>query len=78
MMRKDLEDRAADLRVRLEAEEVQKDAMRTQGRQALSLADSILQSVEQSLANDGGGALSARANRRAPLPPIARPDTAAA
>ena len=77
MLRKDLTDRADDLRARLEEEEVLKDDLRQQGRNALSLADTLLSSVEQSLQNDGGGSLTARAGRAAVLPPITRPDSAA-
>jgi len=77
-----LEKRASDLRHRLETEEEQRNEMRTSGRQALEIADTLLQSVEQSLECDGG-ALSARNPRGASsLPPlyerlVVRPDTGA-
>lgn len=79
-LRRDLEQRAHDLRTRLELEEQEKEMMRDRGRSALSLADSILQGVESSLSTDGlnGGAQSARLPRNKPLQPISimRPDTA--
>jgi hypothetical protein len=77
-LKRDLEKKADNLRLRLENEEVQRSDLRMAGRQALELADSILQGVEQSLANDGHVPLSAREPPRRinPLPPIVRPDTA--
>ena len=76
-LKHDLTERAGDLRSRLEEEEVEKEHLRQSGRAALSLADSILQGVEQSLeADKPSGALSARAPRPFALPPIdIRPDT---
>ena len=75
-LKHDLEQKAHELKTRLEHEELERDTLRQNGRQALQLADSILQSVEQSLEVDGAGALSARAPRVARLPPIKRPDSA--
>ena len=74
-IKRELEQRVTDLRVRLEDEEVQRNQLRQSGRQALEIADNILQSVEQSL-NTDAGAMSARLPRAATLPPIVRPDTA--
>ena len=78
MLRRDLEAKAESLRQRLHAEEMQKQDLRQQARSKLDLADTILQSVEQSLQNDNGGALTARSGRARALPPImqVRPDTA--
>ena len=75
-----LEKRASHLKVQLAADELKREEYRSAGRQALDLADNILQSVEQSLANDSdSGAMSSRPARN-PLPPIRvaanRPDTA--
>ena len=77
---RELEARAKVLRERLEKEEETRGKIREEGRNALSMADSILQSVEQSLEYDAG-AMSARQPRRQPsgnlfLPKIERPDTA--
>ena len=72
-VKKELEERAAALRLRLEEEEVTRNHYRQLGRKALDEADSVLQSVELSLATPEGAALSARAGRSAPLPPIAPP-----
>ena len=75
-LKRDLQERAAHLRGRLEEEEQHKGELRKSGRQALERADSILQSVEQSLEAEGG-ALSARQPRKMNmLTPIVRPDTA--
>ena len=73
-----LEKRASHLKVQLAADELKREEYRSAGRQALDLADNILQSVEQSLDSDSG-AMSSRPARN-PLPPIRvaanRPDTA--
>lgn len=76
-LKRDLEARAQTLRNRLEEEETQKTQLRTSGRHAIELADSILQSVEQSLEHDGS--LTARQPQQRSanmLPPLLRPDTA--
>ena len=80
-LKRDLQERAAHLRGRLEEEEQHKGELRKSGRQALERADSILQSVEQSLElrpiEVESGALSARQPRKMNmLTPIVRPDTA--
>jgi hypothetical protein len=69
-IKQDLEKRASALEERLRAEEQQKAYFRQAGRAALDQADTLLQSVEMSLASPDGVALTARAGRPAPLPPI--------
>ena len=75
-VKRELEKRAAELRERLEDEEMRRNEFRKMGRQALETADTLLQSVEQSLDSDSG-AMSAR-NPRNSLPPLlqVRPDSA--
>lgn len=79
MLRRDLEKKADELRIQMQEDEVQLAEMRHAGRQMLQLADTILSGVEQSLASDGAGGMTARA-RLGPsaLPPIGalRPETA--
>lgn len=73
-----LEAQAEALHHRLKEEEEQRETYRRAGKQALALADSLLQTVEQSLAGPDGGSLTARSGRPAPLPPITvgRPESA--
>ena len=69
-IQRELEERAARLAERLEHEEAVRAEYRAAGRKALAEADRLLQSVEISVAQPHGGALSARGSGKNPLPPI--------